>query len=323
MPPSKAVNKPPSKLRQKISSPKALFIFEAAARHLSFTTAAMELNVTPPAVSRMIAALEAHLKTELFARRGSRLSLTENGVLFYDGVVESFQSLERAINRFESKKSDDNQITLSVTTGFVTYWLMPRLNLFRKAFPDVILQYELTRKEPKGPISPCDLGARYDTEAQQEDQSWPFAPEWVFPLATPQYLQRHGSLDDTSSGREHILLGLADSTRTSWQVFADKTGFKLTRIHQITIVPDYSFAMQMALSGEGVALGFVSACATLMLNGSLVPASKKQLRTGHQFLLLAATKKPLSQTKSRVRQWLLSQMREELIQLEQKFPYDD
>lgn len=320
---SKASNKPPSKLGKKISSPKALFIFEAAARHLSFTAAAAELNVTAPAVSRMIAALEAHLQTDMFERRGSRLSLTENGVLFYDGVIQSFQSLERVIDRFESKKNDDNQITLSVTTGFVTYWLMPRLNLFRKSFPDVNLQYELTRAEPKGPISPCDLGTRYDTEAQREDQSWPFAPEWIFPLATPQYLQRHGSLDDTSSGREHILLGLANSNRTSWQIFADKTGFQLTKNHKITIVPDHSFAMQMALSGEGVALGFVSASATLMLNGTLVPASKKQLRTGHQFLLLAATKKPLSQTKLRVCHWLLSQMQEEIILLEQNFPYSD
>lgn len=306
-------------LARKISSPKALFTFEVAARHLSFTSAAVELNVTAPAVSRMIASLEAHLEMSLFVRHGSKLSLTENGIIFKNAVTQSFQDLENAIDRLASSRRTDSQISLSVTTTLLNYWLMPRLAEFRHAFPEVSLQYELTRTETKGTISPCDLGTRFETEVQAEDLSWDFAPEWIFALATPQYLQQHGSWDDPSPDHQHTLLSLY-KPRITWQMFADQTGVTLPTNYQTISVPDYSSAVQLALAGGGVFLGFVSACSRLMLNEMLVPVTQKQFRTGCQFLLLASDKKPLNPTKQRVCDWLLGQMRDEIALLEKKFP---
>ena len=305
-------------LGRKISSPKALFTFEVAARHLSFTSAAVELNVTAPAVSRMIASLESHLEMTLFVRRGSKLSLTENGTIFKTAVTQSFQHLESVIDQLASNSRTDSQISLSVTTTLLNYWLMPRLAEFRQTFPEVSLQYELTRTEAKDTIGPCDIGSRFETEVQPEDQSWNFAPELIFALATPQYLQRHGSWDDPSSDHQHTLLSLF-KPRITWQIFSDKTGLVLPKNYQTISVPDYSSAVQLALSGGGVFLGFVSACSRLMLDEMLVPVTQKQLRTGRQFVLVASAKNPLNPTKQRVCDWLLAQMQDEIALIEKKF----
>ena len=84
-------------LRRLLPSASALFVFEAAARYLSFTRDAAELNVTQSAVSRMIARLEAHLDTKLFIRTTTGLELSEDGRHLYNAVTGSFQHMEIAI----------------------------------------------------------------------------------------------------------------------------------------------------------------------------------------------------------------------------------
>ena len=79
-------------LRRMLPSSNALFVFDAAARNGSFTAAAAELNVTQPAVSRMLGQLEAHLGVRLFDRTAGRAVLTEEGEFLYRRVVDGFRT---------------------------------------------------------------------------------------------------------------------------------------------------------------------------------------------------------------------------------------
>src|SRR5215471_8354753 len=81
-------------LRRQISSPVALFVFEATARCGSFNAAAVELNVTQPSVSYQIKKLEKHLNTRLFERHGRSVTLTTDGETLFKSVERGFASIQ-------------------------------------------------------------------------------------------------------------------------------------------------------------------------------------------------------------------------------------
>src|ERR1700759_3686977 len=92
-------------LRRMLPSSNALFVFEAAARSGSFTAAASELNVTQPAVSRMLGRLEQHLGVRLFDRTAAGAVLTEEGDQLYRRVVDGFRSIETGLREIERRRS--------------------------------------------------------------------------------------------------------------------------------------------------------------------------------------------------------------------------
>ena len=108
--------------------------FEAAARHLSFTRAADELALTQSAVSRQIAALEAHYGLALFRRLHRALRLTDDGQTLHQVVGEVLGRLHQVGGEL---KRDRRAKTVVVTTtpGFAGLWLIPRLAGFTAARP--------------------------------------------------------------------------------------------------------------------------------------------------------------------------------------------
>ena len=107
----------------------ALRCFDVAAKHLSFTKAAAELNVTHSAVSHQIKALEEWLGTPLFRRVNRGLLLTEPGQAYLKPVRESFQKLGEATWRLKAK-GRSGPLTVSVMPSFASKWLVPRLRRF-------------------------------------------------------------------------------------------------------------------------------------------------------------------------------------------------
>ena len=118
-----------------LPSSNALFVFDAAARNGSFTAAAAELNVTQPAVSRMLGQFEEHLGVRLFDRTAGRAVLTEEGELLYRRVLEGFRSIETGLVEIERRRKGTETVTLSVSSAFTTHWLMPRIDKLQKQFP--------------------------------------------------------------------------------------------------------------------------------------------------------------------------------------------
>src|SRR6266568_7393030 len=101
-----------SELRRMLPSGNALFVFEAAARSGSFTAAAAELNVTQPAVSRMLARFEQYLGVRLFDRTAAGATLTEDGELLYRRVLDGFRSIESGLIELERRRRGTETITL-------------------------------------------------------------------------------------------------------------------------------------------------------------------------------------------------------------------
>lgn len=127
----------------------ALRGFDAAARHLSFTKAAEELNLTQGAVSRQVKELELHLGQELFHRFTRRIELTAEGEQFFHSVESMLDELERAAGRF-TRRRDRAVLTVSVLPTIASVWLMPRLHYFTSQHPEIELRVVSS-------IEPADL----------------------------------------------------------------------------------------------------------------------------------------------------------------------
>lgn len=114
----------------------AVRYFAVAARLLSFTAAARELNVTQGAVSRMVQALEQELGTPLFARNGRFITLTPAGEQYSAAVSAALRAIEAASNAVRQTTANE-PLSLVVTTGFATRWLVSRLAEFASLHPDI------------------------------------------------------------------------------------------------------------------------------------------------------------------------------------------
>src|ERR1700712_2005585 len=121
----------------RLPSLQALLVFEAAARHLSLTRAAAELNVTPVAVSRMVARLEDALGFKLFERTKTGLVLTDEGAKLKVAVASGFGEVIDTIDELKSRQEQGETVTLSISSGFASQWLLPRHERFYEAFPAV------------------------------------------------------------------------------------------------------------------------------------------------------------------------------------------
>src|SRR5215475_3911810 len=153
-------------LRRMLPSSNALFVFDAAARNGSFTAAAAELNVTQPAVSRMLGQFEEYLGVRLFDRTAGRAVLTEEGQLLYRRVHEGFRSIETGLIEIERRRKGTETVTLSVSSAFTTHWLMPRIDKLQRAFPTVDLRFQLISGALRGPVDNVDLGMRFVEEEE-------------------------------------------------------------------------------------------------------------------------------------------------------------
>ncbi|PMS22102.1 LysR family transcriptional regulator [Trinickia dabaoshanensis] len=117
----------------------ALRAFESSARHLSFTRAARELNVTQAAVSQQVRALEERLGAQLFKRLPRGLGMTDEGQALLPVLSDAFGRIDAVLKQFEGGHFHE-VLTVGVVGTFAVGWLMPRLSLFRSAYPFVELR---------------------------------------------------------------------------------------------------------------------------------------------------------------------------------------
>src|SRR5271166_5512605 len=114
----------------------ALRAFEASARHLSLTKAALELNVTPGALSHQIRGLEDHLGLKLFDRGVRSIALTAAGKALLPGLQAGFLLIRDALASLNTL-GDTRVLVISTPPGFTSKWLAPRLYRFSIACPEI------------------------------------------------------------------------------------------------------------------------------------------------------------------------------------------
>ena len=134
-------------MRKGIPNLIALQIFEAAARHESFTRTAEELSLTQSAVCRQIAALEQRLGVALFIRVKKRVRVTDHGRDYAQRIRVSLERIERDTLELVAQRGIGSTLELAVVPTFASQWLIPRLPLFKAARPDITVNLSI-RTEP-------------------------------------------------------------------------------------------------------------------------------------------------------------------------------
>jgi len=173
---------------------KALRVFEAAARHLSFKKAAAELHVTPAAVSLQIRLLEAELGAALFRRGNRSVELTEHGRAMLPEVQAGFTAFSRAMARL-SAQGATMVLNVAAAPAFASKWLVVHLDRFPAAYPDLGLAIrvhavqELMNYTRDG----IDIGIRYGLGDYKGLSSERLLQDSLVPVCSPSFLAANGA----------------------------------------------------------------------------------------------------------------------------------
>lgn len=288
---------------------RALQAFEAAARHLSFAKAAAELGVTPGAVSHQIKTLEDWLGAALFHRLTRALRLTEAGEAALPLVTEGFDRLAAATIRMQARK-DDHLLTISVSPGFGSLWLVPRLDRFRRKYPDIELRFDGTDRLVDVAAGEADVAIRYGMGGYSEVQSDRLFAMRATPVCSPGVLAQGPALRSPGDLEGHTLLHVewkeAEGSWRTWLLAAgasDVDPFKGPRFTK------EEMAVRAALDGEGVALIGDRMAADHLASGRLVRPFDAELSTPLVFayFLLSPRDRQDDPKIASFRNWLLDE----------------
>ena len=287
--------------------------FEASARHLSFTKAADELALTQSAVSRQIAALEAHYGLPLFRRLHRALRLTDDGQALSQVVGDVLGQLHQIggeLNRDRRAKT----VVVTTTPGFAGLWLIPRLASFTAARPDVDVRisasYSLVNLNRDG----FDLAVRYQSEDAIDAGAELLFGDVVLPVCSPKLLRdKTRPLKTPEDLRHHVLMYLDSgpgADMQDWPIWLRAMKLEGLKPASVLHFSQFDQLINAAVAGQGVALGRSPLLKQLLAERKLVAPFKKTVASPRSYYLVQSAgvgRKPEVQDFA---EWLREQARE-------------
>ncbi len=259
------------RLYEFVHSPAALLAFEAAARRLSFTRAARELNVSQPAISQSVKKIEEALGISLFERRGRGIALTEAGERFHTDVSFGLMHILRSAEGIALRAGSDH-VSLSCSTAFAHYWMVPRLSDFKSAYPGIEIRVQTTDRDHDLGDEGVSFAVRRGTGPFPGHESFLLARERIYPVASPRYIAAQGRPSGTWDLARHALIHLEEPfrLRPSWTDWLDAEGVSFADDGGGLRLNDYALVVQAAIAGEGIAFGWHHIVEGLVRQGLLV-----------------------------------------------------
>jgi len=288
---------------------RALQVFDAAARHLSYSRAAEDLFLTQSAVSHQIKALEAELGTRLFRRAGRAMLLTSEGQRFYTHIRDGLACFAKGVAIVRAG-SGPQTLNISATPSIAAGWLVPRLSDFYYRHPDIEVNLRATIALADFDRDEVDLALRYGLGQWPGMHAEKLLSAAVFPVCSPHY--RGGKLPTKPTDLlQGVLLHV--SGLPTWDEWFKSANVTLEGPLHGPRFSDYMLAVQAAKRGQGVLLGREAFIAEKLASGQLVRLMRKlpSLRTFHYYIVYPqGLDLP---RKARVfRDWMLEQVRDAL-----------
>jgi len=290
--------------------------FEAAARHQSFTLAASELNLTQAAISRQIRLLEEDLGISLFVRANRAVTLTPEGRDLQHSVSFSLMHIATAAEQVRGT-GGRHRLNIATDKSINALWLMPRLQEFRAANPEVIIRIISSDVESDCLVDNIDVAILHGTGEWPGYNSHLLLDETVFPVCSPAYLTCFGPIETAHDLPAQSLIALEDDhwNWMSWRVWLTVKGVDLAMEHQDMIMNDYYSVLQAARAGQGVALGWRHLVEGYLDDGSLLcPLATEGVKSDFGYYLLTPANRPLSAEARLCVDWLESHTPDDLPQ---------
>ena len=304
----------------------ALRVFEAAARHLSFTNAAFELHLTQGAVSRQVRLLEDFVRKPLFIRLTRQVALTSEGLKLLGVAQNAFSAVEQSIDGFNAT-GQRRVITLSILPTLAHLWLMPRLAAFTQAYKEAEVRL-ITTIEPAA-LSPgvvdvaigCGAlpGKRYEKLQPRVDLQ--LVKDWtnvhaqelfqdrLVPVLSKAYASQLIHISRVQDLRRHRLIHCA-TRQHAWQDWFRSQGVPWTQSPEDLAFGHFFMAMQAAKDGKGIAIVPTILLASYEGRNNMVTPFEPAIASAAEYYLLTRRETEEEPHIRRFRIWLLAQASE-------------
>ena len=251
----------------RLPSLNAMRVFEAAARHLSFSRAADELNVTKAAVSHQVKALEEELGLPLFRRLNRALMLTPAGQTLFPAITEALGLMNTAVAKLK-KQDQTGDLVLTTLDSFAAIWLVPRLRRFREKHPEIDVRITTSDDSIDFARGDVDLAIRYGAGHWPGVQAERLMTEELFPVCSPALLEAGPPLEKPADLVHHTLLH--DYGLVTWRGWLMAIGEDSIDAERGSHYQHSNLVLQAAEQGDGVALARSVLAADALAAGRLV-----------------------------------------------------
>lgn len=278
--------------------------FDAAARYLSFTKAAAELNVTHGAISRAVRNLEDQLGVQLFERGTRSVSLTPAGAAYAAEIGTALDRISAATIVATAPRSA-HVLTVSTSDGFAGRWLVPRLHRFHRAHRDIDVRIATSGLLADFVRDGIDIAIRYGSGDYEGVVSELLSEVDVFPVCSPELLKGEHPLREPADLRYHTLIH--DGFPIDWATWLERAGISDINPNSGVRFDSATYATEAAVHGEGVLLGRSTLVSADLASGRLVrPFGQEIKASSSYYVVYLAT--ALRQRKVRAfRDWLLAE----------------
>ncbi|KGJ06670.1 DNA-binding transcriptional regulator, LysR family [Paracoccus halophilus] len=280
---------PPIK-RRYLPSLGSFATFEVAAKHLSFTLAAKELNVTQGAVSQQIRLLERALETELFIRKHNALELTPEGGRLQAAITEGLDTISAAVAALTGDEGPQT-VTVSATDGMAAFWLKPLIDSFRAEHPGTgFVVFASDNDDAIRNYAEVDIAFLCGNERCEIGEELHFLfPETAQPVCSPGFLAEHGPFESPAALNRVNLLHLHDRHWSAdaigwqplgWPEWFRAQGAEWSKSPSSLSTNKVGLLIEAALAGEGMMLGWQHMVAPAIAQEKLVYAHPASVTAG-------------------------------------------
>ncbi|WP_437882082.1 LysR substrate-binding domain-containing protein [Pseudomonas sp. LRF_L74] len=281
----------------------ALRTFESAARLCSFKAAAAELNVTPTAVSHQVRMLEAEIGCLLFERLGRGVRLSDAGERLQRSLHGALLEMQHGLDALRPRQ-DDTSLVVSITPAFAALWLIPRLGHFYRQHPGIRVRMETTNElTDLLRDSNTDLAIRCGFGSYPHLFQQALMAEWFATYATASVLERLPQQTDLID----VAWAMPQPGLPNWQDWRVASGEDWTEQAHRRDYPDEHYALQAALSGQGLVLASSVLVSDALSNGLLTPYRADVRLPGARYLAVCVPGKERRPAVQAFLRWLETQ----------------
>jgi len=278
--------------------------FEATARHLSFTRAAIELNLTQTAISHRIRELEELLAVQLFVRLQSGIALTSGGRSYLEAIRPALSQIAAATYSVSSVR--DNVLNVVCLSAFAISRLLPALPHFRALYPDVRLRITPSAVTGRVALNDFDVAINYGLDDWPGLHAQRISIEHIFPVCAPTLIAQEPPMRSPSDiTRFPIIRTVSPIITDEWPAWLQHAGVTSTDFTHELYCEGLYFSMAATLAGLGIGLGRTSLVSEDLRVGRLVmPFSSRMPSDSSYFIVSPPDKSALPKVKA-FREWLL------------------
>jgi LysR family glycine cleavage system transcriptional activator len=265
----------------------AIRTFASAGRHLSFTAAAAELNVTQGAVSRLVQSLERDLGVALFERHGRSIELTATGAAYHRRITAALSEIEAATDVVRPR-GPGSRLQINVLPTLALRWLVPGLADFQARHPDV--HVEVTAGDGPADFAAlgCDMAIRFGMPPFPGLEASLLMAEEVGVVCAPDYLRHASPIADPADLPAQRLL--RHTTRPdAWEVFLGSFGVAAPDLSRAQGFEHFFMLGEAAAAGMGIALMPLFLVQEDLASGRLVQPIPQRFRPEGAYYLLHRT----------------------------------